>query len=288
MAPLCARPGAAYAARRRGAAPGWAPLPVQYADYTLWQRRAARRGRRPGQRAVARSWRTGGGAGRAARRSWTLPDRPAAPGGAPATAATACRSTLRAELHARPGRRWPAASRRDACSWCCRPALAALLSPARRGHRHPDRHAGRRPHRRGAGRPGRVLRQHAGAAHRHRPAIRRFARAAGRVRGHATWARYAHQDVPFERLVEVLNPARSLARHPLFQVMLAFQNDAAADAGACRAGGARRAVRDGDRQVRPVVLRWPKRRGGRLAGRDRRHARVRHRPVRPRTAWRRW
>ena len=216
MAPLARDVMIAYTARAAGAAPAWAPLPVQYADYTLWQREllgaeddAGVAGRRAARLLDATT--LGGSAGRAASCRRDRP-RPAAPSIRGAHASTS-RSTR--DLHA--GSRTLAREHDATLFMVVHAALAVLLSRlsgtddiaigtpiAGRGEAALDDLVGMFVNTL-------VLR----TAGRRRP---RRSPSCSRRSASTDLGAFAHADVPFERLVEVLDPARSTAHSPLFQV----------------------------------------------------------------------
>lgn len=218
LTPLTRDLGTAYAARCHGRPPEWAPLAVQYADYALWQQELLGNEDNPnsliaGQLAF---WKE---------TLKNLPDqlelptdysRPAEPSHDGDT----IHFRIEPEFHKR--LQELARTNRVSLFMVLQSGLAALLTRLGAGTDIPI----------GSPIAGRnddalgdlvglfintlVLRTDTSGD----PSFRELL---DRVRK-VNLAAYDNQDLPFERLVEVLNPARSRATHPLFQIMLAFQN----------------------------------------------------------------
>ncbi|SUA48103.1 Dimodular nonribosomal peptide synthase [Nocardia africana] len=218
MRPLARDVMLAYAARSQGAAPGWAPLPVQYADYALWQRETLGSEDNP-ESLIAQQvsyW---------SQHLVGLPEQLDLPADRPRPAVASYRGGVHEfSLDAELVRRLNALARAQGASlfMVTHAAFAALLARlsgsddlaigtavAGRGEAALDDAIGMFVNTL-------VLRSSVD------PAMS-FTELLARTK-ESDLAAFGHADLPFERLVEILNPARSQARHPLFQVMLSFQN----------------------------------------------------------------
>ncbi|OLO98579.1 non-ribosomal peptide synthetase, partial [Mycolicibacterium porcinum] len=225
ITPLVRDLGVAYEARCRGEVPGWAPLPVQYVDYTLWQREqlGELEDSQSGIAAQVEYWE---------RALAGMPERLELPTDRPYPLVADYRGASvvvdwPAELQQRVGE---VARAYGATSFMVvQAALAVLLGKLSSSS---DVAVGFPI----AGRTDPALDDLVGsfvntlvlrADLAGDPSV---ADVVEQVRARSLGA-YEHQDVPFEVLVERLRPTRSMSHHPLVQVLLAWQNFVGQDGG---------------------------------------------------------
>lgn len=223
LGPLTRDLARAYEARRRGAEPSMPPLPVQYADYTLWQRQLLGREEDPDSLASRQLayWRSVlDGMPQELRLPADHPRRPVSD-----FAGGTIEFTLAADLHTALVE--VARTENATMFMVLQAGFAALLSKLGAGTDIPI----------GSPVAGRmddaltdligyfvnmlVFRVDVSGDPRLRDLVKRVQTVALDA--------YENQDIPFDRLVTALNPARSRTRHPLFQVMFTLESDA--DAG---------------------------------------------------------
>ncbi|WP_197515527.1 non-ribosomal peptide synthetase, partial [Mycobacterium sp. E1747] len=219
LAPMFRDIGVAYTSRAAGQIPGWAELPVQYVDYALWHQELLGDESDPDSVAAHQLcyWQ---------RELAGLPEIVSVPADHVRPPEPSYRGD-EVELLIEPGV-WAgvkrlAAAHNATASMVLQAAMAVVLHRVGVGD---DVVLGTPI----AGRSDRALSDLVGffvntwvLRVEVDPACR-FTDVLARVRNKALDA-YSNQDVPFERLVEHLNPARSAAHHPLFQVLMVLQNN---------------------------------------------------------------